>query len=474
MSARRRRLHPAGIVLGALGVLREAALPLVVAFVAGVGTRGPSMPTALALALLAAGGAALLGYLRWRRTTWWVGDGAVHLRSGVLSPDDTVVPVARVQAIDTTQGPVQRLFGVLEVGVQAAGGGTKAQITLGAVTAADVRALRAATGLPEPAAREVDTLVLSGRDLLVTALTAPQLGVLLPLVAGVGAIGDDLFSEGLRAGWFERLPAGPAVALVVVGLALVAWLLSILGAVVAFSGFRVQRDGARLSIRRGLLQRRAASVPLRRVHAVRLVEGVLRQPFGLATLRLETAGYRNEPAAAQTLFPLVRRADADALLARFVPELAGALGPLKAPPRRALRRYVLPEALAGALAGAALTAVLPAAWPAVAVLAALGAWHGALRFRAAGWRLDSGRVVLRSRGAARQTIVARAARLQEQSLAQTLPQRRARLAHLAIAVGSGRRARVAHLDLADASALFQAVRPGGGSNPSQRSTGSRG
>ena len=40
------------------------------------------------------------------------------------------------------------------------------------------------------------------------------------------------------------------------GLLVAAWLLSVLGAVVAFAGFTVTREGDRLRIRRGFLARR--------------------------------------------------------------------------------------------------------------------------------------------------------------------------------------------------------------------------
>ena len=115
----------------------------------------------------------------------------------------------------------------------------------------------------------------------------------------------------------------------------------------AFAGFTVTRDGDRLRIRRGLLQRSETAVPVRRIHGVRVVEGLLRRPFGLAALRVEVAGYAAEAAAARTLFPLVRRKDIEPFLAELLPELADDPGDLAPPPRRAARRYVLPGTLVG-------------------------------------------------------------------------------------------------------------------------------
>lgn len=455
-----RRLHRSAIVLNALGALKDAALPLVVAFVAGMGA-GRDGGSGLYFAAAGVVIAVVVGYRRWMTTTWWVGPGGVHLRSGLLSTSETVVPRSRIQAIDTSQNPLQRLFGILSVQVQTAGGGSRAEIVLGAVTPIEARELRAAVGLPEPAERRTEKLRLGFGGLLVAALTAPQLGVLLPIVAAVATVGDELVFEGLRRGWFERVPAGPALVLTGLGVALVAWAISTLGSIVAFAGFTVERDEDRLRIRRGLAQRRVASLPLARVHAVRIVEGVVRQPFGLASLRLETAGYRGEPAAAQTLFPLLRRRDVDDVLARLVPELAGAAGPLSTPPRRALRRYVAPGTAAALLLAAGLVWREPTAWPAGVLLAVLALGHGAARFRAAGWRLAEGRIVIRGRRLARSTLIARVARLQEHGISQTPLQRRSGLADFGLAVGSGRRAGVAHLEEDVAGRLLHALEPVG-------------
>jgi putative membrane protein len=240
-----------------------------------------------------------------------------------------------------------------------------------------------------------------------------------------------------------------------------ALLLSFLGAIVAFAGFSLVRDGERLRIRRGLLARRAASVPLARVHAVDVVEGVLRRPFGLASVRMETAGYRSEAAAAQTLLPLVRVRDVSRVLAEFVPALADGAeeqGPLEQPPARARRRYALPPAIAGAVVGAALVAIVPAAWPALPALLVLGAVEGLLRHGSAGWRDDGRRLVLRGRVVARRTLLARVDRLQEHALRASLLQRRASLADFQASVGSGRTGRVRHLEAGVAGALFERLR----------------
>jgi putative membrane protein len=475
---RARRLHPAGIAVLALGALREAALPLAALFAAGLVGGGLDAQALMRGVVFAAAGtlvAVLAGVLMWRTTSWQLDAGTLRHRRGLLSVRETDIPLARVQAVDTVRGPVQRLFGVVGVHVQTAGGGREGEIVLPALAAADVAALRDAVGARRGAraaaqdptgtavtapAPPVAERRLDRRRLLVAALTAGQLGVLLPALAAAGQFADDVLNGDLedagRAG-AGLAPSSPLEwALLVVALLLLAWLLSFLGAVVAFAGFTVTREGDRLRIRRGLLARREASVPVARIQAVRVVEGVLRRPWRLAALRIEVAGYRAEAAAAQTLFPLLRRGEVRSFLAELLPELADAPDDLTGLPRRAARRYALPPAAAGLALGGAAALLLSQPWPLVAALA--GAAYGLLRYRAAGWRVRDGRLAIRSRRLACTTVLAPAARIQQHGLRQTILQRRRRLADLDVRVGAGTRGRVRHLDAATAARLFEALR----------------
>jgi membrane protein YdbS with pleckstrin-like domain len=51
---------------------------------------------------------------------WEVTDIAVHVRYGWISRTDEIVPLSRVQTVDSAQGPLMRLFGLRTVKVQTA------------------------------------------------------------------------------------------------------------------------------------------------------------------------------------------------------------------------------------------------------------------------------------------------------------------------------------------------------------------
>jgi putative membrane protein len=465
MTSEQHRLHPAAIAVLALKALRDAAVPIVIVVLVRGLDMGALERNAFYL-LIGVAVAALAGFVSWRSTSYAVDERGVHFRSGIVSTKATTVPLNRIQGLDTVAGPVQRLFGVVSLQVQSAGGGKKGEIVLEAVGPAAVERIRAAVRAERPELPEAASALpvawrrLGRRELVVTALTAGQLGVILPALAGAFQLLSNTVSNERDFEDATRLlpDSTSGWELAVVALALVAWALSAIGSLVSFAGFSVARDGDRLRIRRGLFQRTDAVVPIRRIHAVRVVEGVLRRPFGLATLRLEVAGYAEEASAARTLYPLLRRAEVAAFLTELLPELADEPDGLTAPPARAARRYVLPPAVAGLVVGGGACLLVPSASPWPLLLAPLLALNGWWTFRAAGWRLRDGRLAMRSRRLARTTLLTRAARLQQHATAQNPFQRRAGLADLAVAVGKGGRARVRHLEAPVAAELWERLR----------------
>ena len=452
-----RRLHRAGIAIYAAQALGQALFPLAVILgLSLLGGRGENLLRPVIYGLIGIGGATLAGFVRWSTTTYAVDERAIRHHTGLIRKADTDVPLTRVEALDVQQGPLQRLFRVYSVHVQTGGGGKGGEIELPALSSGAVLELRERLGAPAPAVDEGARLRLGFRALLVAALTAGQLGIIVPVLAAGSQVAQQAFEEGDGRDAVGALPDTMGEWILVVALLLgAAWALSTIGAGVAFAGFTVARDGDRLRIRRGLLSRREATIPVARVRAVRVVEGVLRRPFGLATLQMEVTGYAEEAAVARTLFPLLRTRGVRPVLERLLPELADEPGGLAPPPPRAWRRYLLLPSL-GALGVGTVGAVwLESPWPVAAFMA--GVVYGQARWQAAGWRLSDGRLAIRSLRLARITVLAPSSNRESHELAQSLLQRRARLADLRVDFGKRTHAHIRHLDAADATAAFEAL-----------------
>jgi membrane protein YdbS with pleckstrin-like domain len=140
--------------------VQEAVVYLVLALVllaVDVGARmaggHPPGPPGLAAAVVAlAGGLAAWWHPRaeYRRWSYEVAADALELRHGVLRRVHSAIPYFRVQHIDVTQGPVERMVGLSRLVVHTASAGTDATVPgIAAGEADDLRRLilaRAGTG----------------------------------------------------------------------------------------------------------------------------------------------------------------------------------------------------------------------------------------------------------------------------------------------------------------------------------------
>jgi membrane protein YdbS with pleckstrin-like domain len=76
--------------------------------------------------------------LRWRRWRYEIRDEEVDLQRGIVWISRTLVPLARIQHVDTQSGPLQRRFGLATVVFYTAAGGNQIP-ELSAPVAAEVR-----------------------------------------------------------------------------------------------------------------------------------------------------------------------------------------------------------------------------------------------------------------------------------------------------------------------------------------------
>src|SRR5918992_839172 len=473
-----KRLHPVAMLVGAIKTLRRWISGLVFPGVVLLVSQGLS-PLTVTLFLLGfivvAALAALWGILSWRATTYAVTDNSFRLRQGVFQRSERTIPLEHVQSVDTVQGIIQRAFGVYEVRVETAGGGaSEPDASLAALDRDAAQTLRreiegSERQWSEETAGPTILRRLSTRELLVAGATSGQIGVAFSVLAIGFQFLDNFFPEDFVRRLVETLaPNWLMVVLILVpaGL-LLAWLLAIAGTVLAYSGFTLSREGDFLYIKRGLLERREATIPLSRIQAVRISEGLLRQPFGLASLRVESAGYGEDAGVSTMLFPLLPRDEVEELLADAAPEFAGApaVEPL---PRRALPRYVFRATVLYTII--AFAAALVSVLVFQSALGLLGlflipsaAAYGWLCYRDAGWVFEGDRLVVRHRSLGRKTAVAPRDHLQSRGMVSSPFQRRVRLATFLAEVASGSGGsvlRVKDLDGGAAETLVGDLGPG--------------
>ena len=222
--------------------------------------------------------------------------------------------------------------------------------------------------------------------------------------------------------------------------------------------FTLIRDGDVLRIHRGLLGRQSAIIPVKRVQAVRIVEGLGRTLLGYCSLQVEIAGIGRVNVKQRMLFPLVRADRAQALIRQALPELPWPSRPLRALPPRVHRRY-LTIPLEYATGFALLMLILPGRWKLLAVVPLpLGYLLGVARAREARWVVDDRSVVLRWRRLlSRNTVIAHRGGAQLTEFSSSAKKAKRRVAGFTMRFSSGRRARVRYMAESDALLLLRTV-----------------
>ncbi len=450
----KRRLHWVASVVSALRSLPQLLPLLVLAFLSGRGQEGGLWMLGMALTLFPV--SLILGILGWWRFQYWVVDGELRVEQGLLVRRRVFLHRERVQAIDVSAGVIQRIFGLVRVQVKSAAAGAQAEFA--AMTRAEAERLRAELGhsseRTQPESIAPVRYVMTPGQLLFSASTSGQIGVILSGVAWLYAQVDDIVQE--RAiEYLEHAQIEGEISstdpffltlLVLAGL-VVAWLLSIVGSVIRYGGFSVERKGDEIIVRRGLLERREVAISVSRVQAVRIVESLSRQPFGYGALYVESAGHAEERGKSTYLHPCLPRASWMPMLRALLPEFA-VEPPLERPPMRAIPRFLVRPILTSSVIAGVATWLVPYGWVAFA-LPIVRILLGLLDYRDMGLGTTDRVAVLRSRGLSRSTAVVPLRAIQFASTSRSWLQRRRRVASLQIgaaAGASGRRFEVREVD----------------------------
>ena len=355
------RLHPIYLIIDTAKTLRQAIPLLVVTIFGGA----PWWVNAALFALVMA-----IAIAQWHVRKYSVVGGLLLVRSGVVNQSVRVVPITRITALAASQSLTQRLVGVWGLHVQSPGDRHGSAVTLACLSGRRLDELRAALESGDRATVPADPkpgpgpstiqryrawrrtsvtaapahgqqviAVLTTAEMLIATVTGSSISLILVAALVVWF----RFSEYLpiRASEFmEEIVVPQGVVAVLITLVVVAIAAGVVLGALRLHRFTLIRDGDVLRNSRGLLGKQTATIPIKRVQAVRIVEGFGRMLLGYCSLQVEVAGIGRANVNQRMLFPLVRMDRAESLIRRALPELPWPSRPLLALPARLHRRYL--------------------------------------------------------------------------------------------------------------------------------------
>lgn len=359
-----KRLHPVAIFFLFFAALKEFSFPLLAAFFFGRGATEWDFP--FTTYFIIAGFLLLFvyGYLKWLTFTYEVTEDELKMRQGIFIKKRRFIRRERIYSIDITAGVLQRLFQLVAVKIETAGGGNEPEVWLSAVTKQEANQMKEQLlekvildikeedrhhfeAGDQPSVEKV--WKLSSNHLLLAALTSSGVGIAFLAILAIatqleGWIGEQLIIDSFGYLFQSSIIFIAGILLVVF---LLSWIISIIGTLLKYGSFTIVQKRDELEITRGVLERRQLTLSTSRITAIRIVESILRQPFGLATVYVESAGGGSKDEQLSTvLFPLVRKKQLINELQQILPDygFSYCLEPL---PQRARLRYIIRKAVAG-------------------------------------------------------------------------------------------------------------------------------
>jgi putative membrane protein len=425
------RLHPSVIVLWTL----QAFAPLAALWIASSAEQ--------MIAVAAVGLTLLSSWVRWLRYRWRVESDQLIVEHGLIQRTRRIIPLERIQAVQTVRKIRHRVFGVVGLRIETVGGNeSEGQLdALRPALAAEVqrRLLRTPEVVAQPAADAAQAGTVIARCtpqmLFVAGLTGGRVGAAAAVLAFAQEFaGERLATAAISAP--ERLGVTLLVVLVALGI-VAAFAMSVVATALTYWDFTVRRDGDLLRLRRGLLTERQDTVPLARVQSLTVEENIVRRALGLAAVKMVVAGRAGEDEAlTSTLLPIAPRAEAFALIGQVLGIDDPAQVTLHPMPPAARARRLVRAAVAVVVVTAVTWTVLE--WPLgltvalLAVPAALGA------YRALGWHHGEDVVLARSGWLVRHTSVTPVDTPQSVSVSNSPFQRRRGLATLRLEIARTR------------------------------------
>ncbi len=389
----------------------------------------------------------IVSVLSWLRFHYTVHNDELRIEQGIFSRHKTYIPLERIQSVQISAGIVQRIFALVKLEVQTAGGSSQAEATLSAISKKEASRLQNILQLsvitPDSSAVEAyqyQEKNLGIKNLIIAATTSNGIGVVL--LGGLALLSqvnqyipdEDIYTRiGNYLVSFAGQP-GLIYLLAVFLLFLFAWLLSIIGTVISIGGFSITRLKDRLLVERGLAEKRQISIPLSRIQAVKISAGILRKPFGLVTIYVISAGHGDKGSNETLVYPLLPSEKLLNFLDTFLPEYSLEKSYLSLP-LAAQNRYRLILAIPTLLLVLPVVILLKYGFLAL-LFPAIAYFWGLKQFRDTGWKITDKQLSLRYRILGLNTFLFKRHKIQAIILEQNPLQKRKNLKTLSIMIAS--------------------------------------
>lgn len=432
-----KRLHPVTIFILFFSSVRELFIPMIAAFFFGKGAETSDVPYTIYYLVGAFIILSLYGYLKWVTFTYEVSSDELKIKQGIFIKKYRFIRRERIYSIDITAGVLQRLFHLVAIKVETAGGGNEPEVVLTAVTKQEAILIREQLldghkidETNEGNLQKVTMLKvknqwrLSNKNLFLAALTSNGIGIafitILTLAIQLEEWLPSQYLENSFEFLFDYIIFFSIIILVII--LFLSWFISITATFLKYGNFNIEKQGDVLQITRGILKKRQLTLSVTRITAIRVVESILRQPFGFATVYVESAGGGSMDEQLSTvLFPLVRKKDLNKHLQEVIPLFAFEQ-PIKKLPKRAKTRYVLRMCVPGIIIAGLISFFIPYGFVGAIIFLGSAFFLGNQQYKDAGFGKNDRFLWISSRAISKMLVIIPKHRIQALEIKQSFLQ----------------------------------------------------
>ena len=351
----------------------------------------------------------------------------LEIRSGLLNRQHRILPPERIHNVERVQGPLHRLFGLVEVRIETASG-DEVEGMLSALSVQQALTLMSVLKHEhadneqredKPPQRVLHRTPL--RDLLMYGVSSTRLGA-IAIVLGF-TLEAMQWSDPDQIEEVGRMFEGVGMVFLVVAVVSGTWIFGVVNSLIRHWNVRLVQETNRLITEEGLLTRRRSELPQEKIQLLLYAEPFLRRLFGFGSMRIETAAAGSERAGvqrAEAFLPVVVPNQLNELAQHAVPGVC--LDPstlqLEKPSPKALHRSVLQSVVESTLLTVGAVWWLGTWGWTAALLLPTNIWLAWKDHNHQGWRVDPHYVIARRGFIHRKTHVIPRSKLQSLDLQQ--------------------------------------------------------
>lgn len=420
-------------------------------------------------------------FLKWYFLKYSYNDGILFIKSGIFIKKERYIKKERVQTINFKAGIIFRIFDLVILEIETAGGIEEPEVNLPAIkkeyaeiirenlTKKEAKITSKEDILPEDKysndnEKNNTYLKVPMNRIVLNGIASGGVGIIFTVIGLFFSFGIDIIPEGIlenTMNFFSRFGMMAITSIILLAL-IISWTISVINSIIKNSEFSISKHGDEIEIAKGLIERKELSFKTHRIQGIKIIESPIRQLLGYSVIEFIIAGGVDEENQGNTIVhPMIKKSEINDFLGTLT-DLDKNIFDLNNIPKRSLKRYLI-RSLLPFLVIPIINLILifnfninSIIWLNLLIVLPF-IFFGYLRFKAGGYLIDDNTLILRNRLFSKRTIIVNKKNIQHLSFSSNLFQRVKKLRTISICTLSsmlGLEFSLKDIDLKDADKIW--------------------